>query len=489
MASSRRSASIWLGLGLCGWMVTAEAQQPAPGTTLLVVGPTRAGCLLDSASPLLATLAQTLAADLGHPVSWRLAPPDMNALIEDLASLPQRLRELAAGGTLGECAPRILLVRLTPGPDDLWGVEAALVDREAPALLAYGDLAHHNTVSGADLPSAVAAFVHEARPGGRTTALAADSPLPPVVTLADAARDSLGEALLNLPRTRRNPVELTPARRKRALSTAPSEAELLMNAVSGGLMAPTLGTAADRPRVCEASWQTLLMPVTGADGAIDPLGQPVKVGCNLYSTEKQYLLEMRFSRAVTVHEAACDGGWTVCDLSGFRAVQDETATLDAAGAVTLRVRPGDQADRTRLGVLVRGASPTRFEVGEGGRRVELAVTKDSAPVAEPVEAPRVTRTLTGRASWYGGSWHGRQTASGERFDSGALTAAHRTLPLGTYVRVTNLGNGRQVVVRINDRGPFVGGRVLDVSRGAAELLGFISSGVCSVQLEVLDGRG
>ena len=79
----------------------------------------------------------------------------------------------------------------------------------------------------------------------------------------------------------------------------------------------------------------------------------------------------------------------------------------------------------------------------------------------------------GRASWYGPGFHGRRTASGERYDQNALTAAHRTLPLGSEVHVTNVTNGKSVRVRINDRGPFVRGRVIDLSRGAAKQLGII----------------
>jgi rare lipoprotein A (peptidoglycan hydrolase) len=89
----------------------------------------------------------------------------------------------------------------------------------------------------------------------------------------------------------------------------------------------------------------------------------------------------------------------------------------------------------------------------------------------------------GEASWYGPGFHGRRTASGEQFDSNALTAAHRTLPFGSRVRVVNKRTGDSVVVRINDRGPYVGGRVIDLSRASAEALGI--SGVGSVEISVL----
>ena len=90
----------------------------------------------------------------------------------------------------------------------------------------------------------------------------------------------------------------------------------------------------------------------------------------------------------------------------------------------------------------------------------------------------------GKASWYK---YGSRTASGERMNTNVLAAAHRSLPFGTKVRVDNLDNGRSVVVRINDRGPFVRGRVIDVTRAAAQQLDFLGSGVTQVRLTVVDG--
>jgi rare lipoprotein A len=90
----------------------------------------------------------------------------------------------------------------------------------------------------------------------------------------------------------------------------------------------------------------------------------------------------------------------------------------------------------------------------------------------------------GLASWYGEPYHGRATASGTRYDMWGMTAAHRTLPFGTQVHVRNLDNGREANVTINDRGPFVAGRILDLSRGAAEALGAIGPGVIPVHLEI-----
>lgn len=97
----------------------------------------------------------------------------------------------------------------------------------------------------------------------------------------------------------------------------------------------------------------------------------------------------------------------------------------------------------------------------------------------------VAAAADGMASYYGGRFHGRRTASGQRFNQNALTAAHRSLRFGTRVRVTNARNGRSVVVTINDRGPYARGRVIDLSRAAAGKLGMLSTGVAPVRLEVI----
>jgi rare lipoprotein A len=92
---------------------------------------------------------------------------------------------------------------------------------------------------------------------------------------------------------------------------------------------------------------------------------------------------------------------------------------------------------------------------------------------------------TGIASWYGPNFHGKSTANGEVFDQNLITAAHRTLPLPSAVRVTNLENGRTIMLRVNDRGPFARGRIIDVSRRAAQLLGFEKNGTAKVRVDVL----
>lgn len=111
--------------------------------------------------------------------------------------------------------------------------------------------------------------------------------------------------------------------------------------------------------------------------------------------------------------------------------------------------------------------------------VDMSQTVSQAPR----EASR--EELVGKASYYADRYHGRSTASGEPYDKNALTAAHKTLPFGTVVRVTRKDNRKSVVVKINDRGPFTAGRVIDLSRYAAEQIDMIERGVVDVELEIL----
>lgn len=96
---------------------------------------------------------------------------------------------------------------------------------------------------------------------------------------------------------------------------------------------------------------------------------------------------------------------------------------------------------------------------------------------------------TGQASWYGRAFAGKPTASGEIFNHELLTAAHRSLPLGTKVRVTNVANGKSVEVKVNDRGPYADGRIIDLSRAAARALGMIEDGLAEVRLETISLPG
>ncbi len=112
----------------------------------------------------------------------------------------------------------------------------------------------------------------------------------------------------------------------------------------------------------------------------------------------------------------------------------------------------------------------------------VAALADSAVMQAARLPPERDFIQVGTSSWYGEWHHGRITANGERFDMHAMTAAHRFLPLGTFVRVTNLSNQKSVMLRVNDRGPYIHGRVLDVSFGAAQQLGFVEDGLAPVRI-------
>ncbi|RMH76875.1 MAG: septal ring lytic transglycosylase RlpA family protein [Calditrichaeota bacterium] len=133
------------------------------------------------------------------------------------------------------------------------------------------------------------------------------------------------------------------------------------------------------------------------------------------------------------------------------------------------------------------AAPASAKPAPVSPKVSQSTTASSLPPKPrlPAASDVFLREEYGKASYYGGKFHGRRTASGEIYDQNQLTAAHPTLPFGTVCRVTNLANGRQVIVRINDRGPFIKGRILDLSYRAAQMLDAIGAGVIEVRVEVL----
>ena len=153
--------------------------------------------------------------------------------------------------------------------------------------------------------------------------------------------------------------------------------------------------------------------------------------------------------------------------------------------------PDDTSDSEPDSSAETSSEPADEPTEESGGEV---IQNDTAEVSEPVDTEvisssddvKVTDSFEGSISWYGPGLAGNQTASGEIFDPSQLTAAHRTLPFDTRVRVTNKANGQSVTVRINDRGPFIDERVLDVSQAAAEILGFIEDGHTDALIEVLE---
>ena len=152
----------------------------------------------------------------------------------------------------------------------------------------------------------------------------------------------------------------------------------------------------------------------------------------------------------------------------------------------MRLRLSRQTIQIPVAAALIAAAPFLASCAE--REVPPATPVHTAPALEPaaVEGHREVYRETGTASWYGKEFHGRKTASGEIFDMYGISAAHRILPLGTTIRVTNLDNYMSIKVRVNDRGPFARNRVLELSYGAAKELGFVAQGTARVKVETLE---
>ena len=173
---------------------------------------------------------------------------------------------------------------------------------------------------------------------------------------------------------------------------------------------------------------------------------------------------------------------TVATLSG--AISSSAALLPVVASDFLSLDGAEPIDP--LDVVIEAPAPELQATLSSGE-VKSVVAPPAAELPKPKlkVVPEVVKVITGEASWYGPGFYGNRTANGEVYKPGTMTAAHRTLPFGTKVRVTNLWNGRTAVIRINDRGPFVHHRVIDLGHGAASDLGLIASGIAQVKLEVL----
>ena len=161
--------------------------------------------------------------------------------------------------------------------------------------------------------------------------------------------------------------------------------------------------------------------------------------------------------------------------------------LVLSGCVTAPAPAPDAREPSSSSVTPQPATPRGSDTATAPPAAPPALEAPPAPPFKKSESLREFQR--GIASWYGPGFHGRRTANGERFDMGAMTAAHKTLPFGTRVRVRSLVTGQEVDVRVNDRGPFIRGRIIDLSRSAAQALGLLQSGVKDVQLFVIaDGE-
>ncbi|MBC1259738.1 septal ring lytic transglycosylase RlpA family protein [Synechococcus sp. BSF8S] len=159
----------------------------------------------------------------------------------------------------------------------------------------------------------------------------------------------------------------------------------------------------------------------------------------------------------------------------------ESARTESDSRVAM-ARPADTAPAAEPSKQGQPTEPVAIRQQESEAPAAEAQPEPTAPAPTP---RRFKLAGTGEASWYGPGFFGNRTANGEVFRPGTMTAAHRTLPFGTKVKVTNLWNGRSAIVRINDRGPFHGNRIIDLAHGAAQRLGLVSSGIAQVRLEVV----
>jgi len=192
---------------------------------------------------------------------------------------------------------------------------------------------------------------------------------------------------------------------------------------------------------------------------------------------------------------------SVCLFAGSAIASNANAVEAKTSIATLSQDNASHIDRV-LGELTRQHDNASSLVKSARQPASLAINSsllanDTSQVTDDEDVlERLTAVAsnsvskfkqTGLASWYGRKFHGRKTASGDTFDMNGLTAAHRSLPLNCYVKVTNKTNGKSVVVKVNDRGPFHGNRVLDLSYGAAKRLGITSKGVGNVSIERVSG--
>jgi rare lipoprotein A (peptidoglycan hydrolase) len=228
----------------------------------------------------------------------------------------------------------------------------------------------------------------------------------------------------------------------------------------------SFGLIASQPAAASTFW-TCMSPEFGCGSAGSPSGS----NHNYRSRERVYAgdTERRAYRAKPRQ---------VADRAEHRAAPVRVASIN----------PRSEQRQVKSDATEAPKQVASVEPGNEGSSVATDVSprKPQAPDAERTATVRSAQS--GMASYYGNE-SGSQTASGARFVASAMTAAHRTLPFGTKVRVTNKGNGRSVVVTINDRGPFVRGRIIDLSTGAAGVIGMMGAGVAPVIVEVLASNG
>jgi rare lipoprotein A len=161
-------------------------------------------------------------------------------------------------------------------------------------------------------------------------------------------------------------------------------------------------------------------------------------------------------------------------------------TMKVIATATALVLSVGMAAASDPGTTKASSSAAQNSIKKTEKPEKAAATTAEAPKVAPLGRPTRKKPQIGTASWYGQKFQGKPTASGEPYDMYEFTAAHRELPMGSWLKVTNLRTGKWLIVRINDRGPFVGDRILDLSDSAAQMLDIKARGVARVKLEIVD---
>jgi rare lipoprotein A len=222
-------------------------------------------------------------------------------------------------------------------------------------------------------------------------------------------------------------------------------------------------------------------------------------------------LETAESKALEITKQLNLLAWKPVEVGSLRVVQDDEGTrlvarntalaaasntesrertlwtLDKSMTVASAARSGQDQDLEATAVAITNRVRSRFGLAPIASVEKLNPIASAGKAAKKV-AMSVLNSFQGGASWYGGNgdgFQGKRTASGATFNTYSMMAAHKSLPFGTRVRVTNVSNGKQVIVKILDRGPYIGGRVIDLSKAAAQLLGMMGTGVARVRVDVL----
>lgn len=225
---------------------------------------------------------------------------------------------------------------------------------------------------------------------------------------------------------------------------------------------------------------------------------PAKTGSQWDPVELRWgedVPEVLVNQCVVLRIRAAAGGYTPWQRGEIVAQRLRTALTAGAdlNCIGLGIENGEAVVRAPTGILVTvdrvsaqaNQTPTPYLALAWANNIRASIGIEPLGVEEAFQTMSRGRSVTARASWYGSRFHGRLTASGEVFDQNIYTAAHRTLPFGTLVLVTNPITERSVLVRINDRGPFIEGRSIDLSRAAARAIGMEAAGVADVEITVV----